>query len=111
MIGVSNHVSLTSTINNLHFATFGTVVDICRYINILEGEAKQSKVKSIMKWWSKCISMVITKDASRNIAFKAAKMSETAFETQAAFVTRGVGEALSLEFEHESLGDLGRCKR
>ena len=48
-----NHVSLMSTINNLHFATFGTVVDICRYINILEGEAKQSKVKSIMKWWSK----------------------------------------------------------
>ena len=30
--------------------------------------------------------------------FKAAKMSETAFETQAAFVKRGVGEeALSLE--------------
>ena len=55
--------------------------------------------------------VVITKTASKNIAFKAAKMSETAFETQAAFVTRGVGEALSLEFEHESLGDLGRCKR
>jgi len=42
--------------------------------------------------------MVIAKTASRNIVFKAAKMSETAFETQAAFVTRGGGEeALSLE--------------
>ena len=49
--------------------------------------------------------MVITKIASRNIVFKAVKMSETAFETQAAFVTRGVGEALSSE--HESLEDLG----
>ena len=43
--------------------------------------------------------MVMTKIASRNIAFKAAEMSETAFETQAAFVTRGVGEeVLSLEY-------------
>jgi len=52
-----------------------------------EGEAKQSEVKSIMNWWLRCISMVITETASKNIAFKAAKMSETAFETQAAFVT------------------------
>ena len=40
--------------------------------------------------------MVITKTAGRNIAFNAAKMGEAAFGTQAAFVTRGVGE------EHES---------
>ena len=40
-------------------------------------------------------------------AFKAAEMSETAFETQAAFVTRGLGgEAFSLE--HESLEGLER---
>ena len=51
-----------------------------------EGEARQTKVKSIMKWWSKCISMVITKTSFRNITFKAAKMSETALETLAAFV-------------------------
>ena len=35
---------------------------------------------------------MITKTVSRNIAFKAAKMSETAFEAQAAFVTSGVRE-------------------
>ena len=33
-------------------------------------------------------------------------MSETAFETQAAFVTRGLGEE-ALSLEHESLEDLG----
>ena len=33
-------------------------------------------------------------------------MSEAAFETQAAFITHGLGEAFSLE--HESLKDLGR---
>ena len=27
-------------------------------------------IKSVMKWWSKCISMIITKTASRNVAFK-----------------------------------------
>jgi len=33
-----------------------------------EGEAKASKVRSVMKWWSKCISMAIAKTASRNVA-------------------------------------------
>ena len=60
-----------------------------------------------MRRWTKRISTVITKTASGNIALKAAKKKETAYETQAASVTRGVGkEALSLE--HESLEDLGR---
>ena len=36
----------------------------------LEGQAKPSKIKSVMKWWSKRISMVIAKTASRNFAFK-----------------------------------------
>ena len=36
-----------------------------------------------------------------------AKMGETAFETQAAFVTREMGEE-AFSFEHESLEDLGR---
>ena len=39
----------------------------------------------------KCISMMITTTASRKIAFKAANTSEIAFETQSAFVARGVG--------------------
>ena len=36
--------------------------------------------------------MVVTKTASRNIAFKAAKMSEAAFGRQTAFVTSEMGE-------------------
>ena len=43
-----------------------------------EGQAKPSKIKSVMKWWSKCMSMVIAKRASRNVAFKAAKIAESA---------------------------------
>ena len=35
--------------------------------------------------------MMITTTASRKIAFKAANTSEIAFETQSAFVARGVG--------------------
>ena len=50
-----------------------------------EGEAKQSKVKSIMKWWTKCISMVIAKTASRNVAFKANVMSQAVLEAQSTF--------------------------
>ena len=45
---------------------------------------------------SKCISMVIAKTASRNIAFKAGKMSEAVFETQADFVISEVGGQLFL---------------
>jgi len=41
---------------------------------LFEDEAKQSKAKSIMKWWSKRISMATTKAASRGVAFKAAEI-------------------------------------
>ena len=34
--------------------------------------------------------MVIAKTASRNVAFKAGKMSEAVFDTQANFVTPGI---------------------
>ena len=57
----------------------------------LEDEAKQSKIKSTMKWWSKCISMVIAKTTSRNVAFKAGKIIEAVFETQTDFVPPEVG--------------------
>ena len=60
-----------------------------------------------MKWWSKCVSMVIAKTASRNVAFKAGKMSETVFETQADFVTPEV-EGQAFSSEHESLDDVER---
>ena len=51
-------------------------------LTCFEGEAKSSKVRSAMRWWSKCASIVITKTASRNVAFKVARMSESIMESQ-----------------------------
>merc|ERR1712185_446609 len=53
-----------------------------------EGDAKPSKTRSAMKWWSKCISMAIAKTASRNVAFKVAKMREAIMEDQDEFLMR-----------------------
>ena len=47
-----------------------------------EDQAKPSKIKPVMTWWSKCISMVIATAASRNIAYNAAKMGESVFAGQ-----------------------------
>ena len=55
-----------------------------------------------MKWWSKCLSMVIAKTASRNIAFKANKIADSVFAAQSAVLTR------ESEFDEEVLEDLGR---
>ena len=55
-------------------------------LTLSEGEAKQSRVRSAMRWWTKCVSMVIVKTASRNIAFKADMMSQAVLEAQASFV-------------------------
>lgn len=41
-----------------------------------------------MKWWPKCISMIITKMASRNVALKAARMSEFVLESQEEVIIR-----------------------
>ena len=51
-----------------------------------EGVVKQSRVRSTMRWWTKCISMVIAKTASRNVAFKTDVMSQAVLEAQASFV-------------------------
>ena len=66
-----------------------------------EDEAKQSK-KSTMKWWSKFVCMMIAKTVSRNVTFKAGKMSGAIFETQADFVTPEVGGQV-FPSEHKSL--------
>ena len=51
-----------------------------------------------MRWWTKCISMVIAKTASRNVAFKADMMSQAVLEAQTSFVTPEVtGQDASLE--------------
>ena len=64
--------------NNLRFAVFSHTGQIHgefkifvkeQIRQILEGEAKSSKVRSVMKWWSKCISMAISKTASKNVTF------------------------------------------
>ena len=46
----------------------------------LEGKAKASRIKAEMKWWTKCISMVIAKTASRNVAFKSDKLMDALFQ-------------------------------
>ena len=53
-----------------------------------EGDAKASKTRSAMKWWSKFISMAIAKTASRNVAFKVAKTREAIMEDQDEFLMR-----------------------
>ena len=53
-----------------------------------EGDAKASKIRSVMKWWSKCLSVAIAKTASRNVAFKVAKMREAIMEDQDEFLMR-----------------------
>ena len=45
-----------------------------------EGQVKSSKVKSHMNWWVKCISAVIAKTASRNVAFKARRLRVSIME-------------------------------
>ena len=47
-----------------------------------EGHAKSPEVSSAMKWWPKCISMVIAKTASRKVAFKAARLGDSIFDRQ-----------------------------
>ena len=63
-----------------------------------ESRAKPSRIKSVMKWWSKCISMVI---ASRNVAFKSDKLVEALFQEQSVVQTR----QLDMERRRESLHD------
>ena len=72
-----------------------------------EGQAKPSKIKSLMKWWSKCISMAIAKTASRNVAFKFDKLVEALFEDQSAVQTRQVATD-GISIEDTDFEDLGR---
>ena len=58
-----------------------------KLINV-EGEPKNSKIRAVMKWWTRCISMVIAKTASRNVAFKVARMRDAIMQDQDEFITR-----------------------
>ena len=58
-----------------------------------EGPVKNSKVRSHMNWWVKCISAVIAKTASRNVAFKARKLSDSIMDSQDSFIMRELEDA------------------
>ena len=57
------------------------------FSKFMDGEAKRSKIRSVMKWWSRSISMAIAKTASRNVAFKVAKMRDSIMEDQDELIT------------------------
>ena len=62
-----------------------------------------------MKWWSRCISMAIAKTASRNVAFKVAKMRDSIMEDQDELIIRkSECEELGLEVNAKAvLEDVG----
>ena len=59
-----------------------------------------------MKWWSKCISTVIAETASRNFAFKAARLGDSIFERQSEILMTEAATINSLSHE-EDLDDVG----
>ena len=65
----------------------------------------------MMRWWSKCISMAIAKTASRNVAFKVARMRESIIimEDQDEFIIRDSGreEVGSEANNRAALEDIG----
>ena len=73
-----------------------------------EGEAKESKVRSALKWWINSISMVIARTASRNVASKVATMRDFIMEGQHEFIMRRTdSNGLESEAENkEALEDL-----
>ena len=46
-----------------------------------------------MNWWVKCISAVIAKTASRNVAFKARRVRDSSMEGQDRFIMRELDDA------------------
>ena len=72
-----------------------------------ENQAKSSKINSVLKWWSKCISMVIAKTASRNVVYKANKLGESMFARQSEIlmpeVELGSQSPVSYEEDFEEL--------
>ena len=67
---------------------------------------QSSKVSSVMKWWSKCISMVIAKTASRNVAFKATRLGDSIFDRQSEALRTEAAQVNSPSHE-EDFDDVG----
>ena len=59
-----------------------------------------------MKWWSKCISMVIAKTASRSVAFKAARLADSTFDRQSEILRTEAAQVNSPSHE-EDLDNVG----
>ena len=58
-------------------------------------------MRSYMNWWIKCISAVIVKTASSNVAFKATRMRDSIMNGQDKFIMRVSDNAgLSLSRQH-----------
>ena len=75
-------------INSFFFHGHGILfASASTYVYIL---TKCSKIRSVMKWWSRCISMAIAKTASRNVAFKVAKMRDSIMEDQDELIMRTI---------------------
>ena len=70
---------------------------------------KSTKVRSVTKWWSKCISMAITKTASSNVAFKVARTKESTMGGQDELIVRtSESEEVGLEDDNQAvLDDVG----
>ena len=88
----------TTTTGQIHevFKSFVFVNEQIRAnLEHFEGSVKRSKVRSYiyMNWWVKCISAVIVKTASRNVAFKATRMRDSITEGQDKFVMRELDNA------------------
>ena len=68
-----------------------------------------SKIRSVMKWWSKSISMAIAKTASTHVTFKVAKMRDSIMEDQDELIIRkSESEELGLEANaKDALEDVG----
>ena len=89
-----------------HDAFKGLLMEQIRHKLIaFEGQAKPSKVKSVMKRWSKCISMVIARTA-RNVAFKAARLGDSIFDRQSEILRTEDAQVNSPSHE-EDFDDVG----
>ena len=64
--------------------------------------------KAGMKWWTKCISMAIAKTASRNVAFKVARLRDAIMQDQDEFIIRDTNleDAALVANDRASLEDI-----
>ena len=67
---------------NQKVAKYGHIAEQNRFQFIPAIFSHTGLKRFVMMWWSKCISMVIAKTASRNVAFKAVRLSDSIFDRQ-----------------------------